>query len=229
MITINLLPQKKKRIGNSQLLLSFVGFTWLLGAGYLGWSYADTKNEIQSLQQNIELKEKQLAAIQQKNNASAQEVTVEQYLILSEKLQHLFYPTSVVLDELAKNLPIQGKLSKVTYSLDGKINVEGRFEQYDDIASYLHNLQNSPYVLKAEVKSIGKIEVKWVGPVDEEGKPLSFALQTLGGNLHPRATASFELIISPFDAVSLAKDESKKEVAESKQIQPVAAAQSKKP
>lgn|GEM_PF-4817434 len=210
MVSINLLPQKKKRIGTSELVIIAIGFLWLVVAGFLGWMYVDTKQEIASLKQRMELKEKRLASTQQKQTTAAKESTLDQYLLLSEKLQHLFYPPSLVMDELARNLPMQGKLSKVSYHLDGKATVEGKFEQYEDIASYLHNLQNSPYVLRAEVKSIAKIEVKWAGPVDENGRPESLALQTVGDKLLPRASAVFEILINTFDLQPAASSQTSK-------------------
>jgi len=210
LVSINLLPQKKKRIGTSELVIIAIGFLWLVVAGFLGWMYVDTKQEIASLKQRMELKEKRLASTQQKQTTAAKESTLDQYLLLSEKLQHLFYPPSLVMDELARNLPMQGKLSKVSYHLDGKATVEGKFEQYEDIASYLHNLQNSPYVLRAEVKSIAKIEVKWAGPVDENGRPESLALQTVGDKLLPRASAVFEILINTFDLQPAASSQTSK-------------------
>jgi type IV pilus assembly protein PilN len=204
LVTINLLPPKKKKVGTGRILLAVCGVVWLVAAGYVGWMYVDTKQQMQAMQQRIELKEKQLAAVQQKRSAASGKSTLEQYLALSDKLQRLFYPTSLVMDELARNLPVQGKLAKVTYHLDGKVTLEGKFEQYDDIAAYLHNLQQSPYVRKASVTSIAKVEVKWVGPVDDQGNPLSVALQTVGSKLLPRANASFEIWLNTFDVNRLA-------------------------
>lgn len=205
MVTINLLPQKTKRLKTGHVWLALVGVIWLFGAGFMGWMYYDDKTEVERMRQEITVKEKLISRMEKRQQTAASPNTLEQYLKVSERVQHLFYPTTLLLDQLASNLPVMGKLEKISYNLNGSINVVGKFEQYEDIAAYLHNLQLSPYVLKAEVKSITAIPVKWVGPVDEEGKPLSAALQAVGGNVLPRYGAVIDIVALTFDVKELKK------------------------
>ncbi|MGC5326610.1 PilN domain-containing protein [Brevibacillus sp. SYSU BS000544] len=203
MVTINLLPQKKKKFTSTYLIYALIGTVWLAAASFLGWTYFDEKQQIETLKQSITQKDNMLATIEKRKVSSAQQSTLGEYLNLTERVQHLFYPTTLLLDELATNLPVMGKLEKVSYNLDGTITILGKFEQYDDVASYLHNLQASPYVIKAEVNKIVASPVKWMGPVDEENNPLSPALQTVGGKVLPRFGAEFNVVALTFDVKEL--------------------------
>lgn len=193
MITINLLPRKKPFFTPSRTVLSAIGLAWLAGAVYLALQYFSVEEKIALLEQEIKMKETALSTLQKQTGAEQDQELVERYLLLSERMQHLFLPTTLLMDELAGKLPAQGKLNHVRYNLSGNIQLEGSFEQYDDIAAYLHHLQASPYVQKAEVKQIKTAEITWQGPVDEQGKPISLALDQTSSRLLPRYVATFEI------------------------------------
>ncbi|USG64666.1 PilN domain-containing protein [Brevibacillus ruminantium] len=192
MVTINLLP-KKKKVSSGAMWLSLAGIIWLLGAGWMGWTYYAEKAAIDRLQQEISQQELLLKTAEKQMGSQSVSATLDKYLEVAKRVQHLFSPTTLLLDQFAENLPEMGKLQKISYSLDGEVQLVGRFEQFDDVASYLHNLQASPYVREAQVKSIVASPVKWKGPVDPNGQPQSPALQAVGGALMPRYTATFEL------------------------------------
>jgi Tfp pilus assembly protein PilN len=202
MVNINLLPRKKSRFSRIVIVFSVIGIFWMCGAGYLGMLYVTGKNETASMQREIERLEKQLSVTQQKKE---QNVTVDGYLELSDKLTRLFYPTTLLLDELAAQLPEQGKIMSVSYSMDGKIEVEGRFEQYEDIAAYLYNIQMLPRVMKADIKNIAIVKIKWIGPKDEKGNPLSPSLQIVGGKILPHYQAKFQIITGTIDEKNIRK------------------------
>ncbi len=212
-VNINLLPQKKRWVSPGLYPYIILSVIWLAGAIYLGLLHYSAKQEIAHLNNELNQQEKVLTTAQQKVNQGTPAVTVQGYLELSEKLQHLFYPTTMMMDELAYNLPEKGKLTQLTYNLDGKINLQGRFEKYDDVAAYLHNLQSSSRIIKASVKSITAAPVTWSGPVDTEGKPLSPSLQIVGGNLLPRYDAVFEVLAMNVDVKSLESQKSKSATA----------------
>lgn len=199
-IDINLLPQRKNRISKALLVYLSLFLLWLAAASYFGASYYFTKQEVALLNKEVQEQEKVLATAEQRATQGEASNSLQSYLDLSNKLQHLFYPTTVMLDELARNLPRNGKLSQVTYNSDGKINLQGRFEQYDDVAAYLHNLQKSGHVVKASIKSIAAAPIEWKGPVDAQGKPMSPSLKIVGGELLPRYEATFEVLAITIDA-----------------------------
>ncbi|QQE73711.1 PilN domain-containing protein [Brevibacillus composti] len=202
MVTINLLP-KKKKVSGGAMWLSVAGALWLIGAAWMGWTYYADRTAVDRLQQEIAQHEQMLKAAEKRLGTKAATATVQEYVEVSERVQHLFRPTTLLLDELAENLPDRGKLQKISYSLDGQVQLVGRFEQYDDVAAYLHHLQASPQVRKAQVKSIVSAPIKWIGPVDEQGKPLSPSLQAVGGDILPRYTATFELRVQTVDLAEL--------------------------
>jgi type IV pilus assembly protein PilN len=202
MVNINLLPRKKSRFSRIVIVFAVIGIFWMCGAGYLGMLYVTGKNETASMQREIERLEKQLSVTQQKKG---QNVTVDGYLELSDKLTRLFYPTTLLLDELAAQLPEQGKIMSVSYSMDGKIEVEGRFEQYEDIAAYLYNIQMLPRVMKADIKNIAIVKIKWIGPKDEKGNPLSPSLQIVGGKILPHYQAKFQIMTGTIDEKNIRK------------------------
>ncbi|GEN33032.1 PilN domain-containing protein [Aneurinibacillus danicus] len=199
-ININLLPQRRKIISRALLVYLSLVMVWLAAASYFGASYYFTKKEIALLNQEVQQQEKVLSNAEQRVTQGDGSNSLQSYLDLSNKLQHLFYPTTVMLDELARTLPKNGKLSQVTYNSDGKISLQGRFEQYDDVAAYLHNLQKSEHIVKASIKSITAAPVEWKGPVDAEGKPMSPSLQIVGGDVMPRYEAVFEILAVTIDA-----------------------------
>ncbi|MED0678914.1 PilN domain-containing protein [Aneurinibacillus thermoaerophilus] len=205
MVDINLLPRKKTSVSRMVVVFSIIGVFWLLAAGYLGMLYVTGKKETASMQAEIERIEKQLSAMQQRQG---QAVTVDDYLDLSNKLQHVFYPTTLLLDELASQLPEQGKVMSLSYNMDGKIEVEGRFEQYEDIAAYLYNVQQLPRVMKADVKRITIVKTEWIGPRDEKGNPLSLSLRLMGGKILPYYQARFEFITKTIDEKNFRKNTS---------------------
>ncbi|WP_155837085.1 PilN domain-containing protein [Aneurinibacillus terranovensis] len=176
-----------------------IGALWLIGAAYLGIMYYSGNQKLAALALQEQQQEKLLATARQKSQQGNQVANVQDYITLSDKLQHLFYPTTLLLDELSRNLPKDGRLMQVQYGLDGKITVSGVFDQMDDVAAYLHNLQMSSYVVNATVKSVTDAPVKWVGPVDDKGQPLSAILQTLGGKLLPRYVAEYEVNVTTID------------------------------
>jgi len=198
-ININLLPRKKSRFSRAHILYLLMGLVWFIGAGYLGTLYITGKQEMSSLKQQIEQTDKLIEKTKQNQQQQGQTVTVDSYLELSDKLQHLFYPTTLMMDEMAYNLPRYGRLTGVTYNLNGKIELTGRFEQYEDIAAYLHNLELSKRVIKASVKNITAIKIEWEGPKDEEGNPMSPSLQIVGGKILPHYRATFELMVQTID------------------------------
>ncbi len=219
MITINLLPRKKPFFTAVHIILAGIGLGWVAGALALGVSYYATEEKISLLQQEIKMKETGIATMQKKAATVQHHDSLDQYLLLSERMQHLFLPTTLLLDEVARNLPEQGKINSISYNLSGSIELAGSFEQYEDIAAYLHNLQLSPYVMKAEIKNIKTSKIEWQGPVDEQGEPMSPSLRTLGGEILPRFIASFEIKAITVDQEKLAAHEQasvKKKVEEKK-------------
>lgn len=202
-IDINLLPQRKTKFSKDLLIYLVLFMVWLSAASYFGVSYYLTKQEIVLLNKEVQEQEKVLANAEQRVTQGNTSNSLQSYLDLSNKLQHLFYPTTLMLDELARNLPKNGKLGQVTYNSDGKITLQGKFEQYDDVAAYLHNLQKSDRVVKASVKTIAAAPIEWKGPVDEAGNPMSPSLQIVGGELLPRYEATFEVLAVTIDAKSI--------------------------
>lgn len=198
MVTINLLP-KKKKVRGGVLLLSATGLLWLIGAAWMGFAYYADQATVERLQQEIAQQKQMVQAAEKRIGLKANTATLQDYVELSEKMQHLFYPTTLLLDNFSENLPEMGKLLKISYALDGTVQLTGRFEQYDDVAAYLHNLLASPYVLEAQIKTIASVPVKWTGPVDEKGRPLSEALSAVGGDILPRYTATFEVKVLTLD------------------------------
>ncbi|MBN6186521.1 pilus assembly protein PilN [Aneurinibacillus sp. BA2021] len=205
MININLLPRKKSRFSRVHILYLVIGIIWVTGAGYVGTLYITGKQEVSALRKEIEQTDKLLEQKKQNQQQEGQTVTVDSYLELSDKLQHLFYPTTLMLDEMASNLPRNGRLTGVTYNLNGKVELEGRFEQYEDIAAYLHNLQLSKRVIVAQVKNITAIKIEWEGPKDDNGDPLSPSLQIVGGKLLPHYSATFELMVQTIDKAKISQ------------------------
>ncbi|MCG5254039.1 PilN domain-containing protein [Brevibacillus agri] len=193
MVTINLLPRKKRLFTASHIVLSGIGLTWVAAASFLWLTYGSTNESVTLLKQEIKMKETAIAALQKQAVAVQADDSLDQYVLFSERMQQLFLPTNLLMDEIAHALPEHGRLDSIKYSLSGSIELEGSFEQYEDVAAYLHNLQASPYVVKAEVTSIKAREIKWQGPVDDQGKPLSAILSTVGGKLLPRYTASLKI------------------------------------
>ncbi len=208
MVQINLLPRKRPFFTPGRILLSVIGLGWIAGACIVALTYYSLDEKVVLLEQEIQMKEKAIAMLQKQKTTVQSEDAIDQYLLLSERMQLLFLPTTLLLDELARNLPEQGKLNSIQYSLSGSIQLEGSFEQYDDIAAYQHNLEQSPYVLEADVKNIKSSKIAWQGPVDENGKPLSAALKTAGGKLLPRYIATFEVKAFTVDAKRLAANHS---------------------
>ncbi|MGN7470668.1 PilN domain-containing protein [Brevibacillus sp. SAFN-007a] len=207
MVTINLLPRKKRLFTASHIVLAGIGLTWVAAAGFLWLTYYAATESVASLKQEIHMKETAIAAMQKQPVAVQAEDSLEQYVLFSERMQQLFLPTSLLLDEVARALPEHGRLDSIKYNLSGQIELEGSFEQYEDVAAYLHHLQASPYVAKAEVTSIRAREIKWQGAVDEQGKPLSAILSTVGGKLLPRYTASLKIKAITVDLQELAAKE----------------------
>lgn len=197
MIDINLLPQKKRRVTGTIIVYAAIAVLWLVGTCYMGLLYVSGKQETASMQAQITEMDKKLNA--QKGQQQTETVSVDSYLELSDRLQHLFYPTSLLLDELAKQLPEQGKLLSVSYNMDGKVEIEGRFEQYEDIAAYLYNVQRLPRVVKANIKSISAIKIEWEEQKDENDNPLSPSLQIVGGEILPHYLAKFEMTTRTLD------------------------------
>lgn len=204
MITINLLPRKKSFFSASHIVLAGIGLLWLAGAGFLGLTYYSAEESVSLLKQEIKMKETAIATMQKKAAAIQNQDSLEQYVLLSERMQHLFLPTELLMDEFARNLPEHGRVESLKYNLSGTVELVGNFEQYDDIAAYLHNLQASSYVMKAEIKSIRAEKIKWQGPVDEQGEPMSAALRSVGGELLPRYLATFSVKAITVDQKALA-------------------------
>lgn len=204
MITINLLPRKKPFFTAAHILLAGIGLGWAAGALFLGLSYYAAEEKISLLQQEIKMKETAISTMQKKAATVQHQDSLDQYLLLSERMQRLFLPTTLLLDEVARNLPEHGRINSISYNLSGSIELAGSFEQYADIAAYLHNLQLSPYVMKAVIKNIKTSKIAWQGPVDEEGEPMSATLRAVGGDLLPRYEASFEVKAITVDQKELA-------------------------
>ncbi|MFD2369070.1 PilN domain-containing protein [Brevibacillus sp. GCM10020057] len=215
MITINLLPRKKPFFTASHIVLAGVGLVWVAGAAALGLSYYSVSGSVSELKQEIKMKETAIAAMQKKTATVQHEDSLEQYLLLSERMQHLFLPPTLLFDEIARNLPAHGRMESIKYNLSGSLELEGSFEQYDDIAAFLHHLQDSSYVRKAEIRSIKQSPIKWQGPTDEQGEPMSAALRTVGGDMLPRYQATFAVQAITVDLKELAAQE--KPAAETEQ------------
>lgn len=207
MITINLLPRKKPFFTAAHIVLATVGLAWAAGAAALGLHYYSVKESVSVLKQEIRMKEMAIAAMQKKAATVQNEDSLEQYLLLSERMQHLFLPPTLLLDEIARNLPAHGRMESIQYNVSGSLELEGSFEQYDDIAAFLNHLQASSYVRKAEIRSIKQSPVKWQGPTDEQGEPMSAALRTVGKDMLPRYRATFAVQAITVDLKALAAQE----------------------
>jgi type IV pilus assembly protein PilN len=217
-VTINLLPRKQKKISfRIPPFILFLSVIWLAGAIYLGMMYYNARQEIQSLMNGARQQERQVTNASQKLQEAQEGPDIQSYLALSNKLQYLFYPTTLLLDEIAYNLPSNGKITQISYGLDGKVMLGGRFERLEDIAAYLRNLQMSQHVIQATVKSVTAVPVKWPGTEQEtEVAANSPSLQIVGGNVVPRYNATFELKMTTID---LKKLEEQTPAAENKSTQ----------
>jgi type IV pilus assembly protein PilN len=155
MVEINLLPQRRKGIEKEAHIFIVFLLLWFCCIAYTGFLYFTNKKQETMLYSQLTAQQK-LLFDQNKKNQETSTVSVDDYSKLADSLEHLFYPTTTLMDELAHNLPTNAKLTQISYSLDGKVTLTGRFEEYDQIASYLHNIQLSPYVITASIKSISE-------------------------------------------------------------------------
>ncbi|WCK53647.1 PilN domain-containing protein [Aneurinibacillus sp. Ricciae_BoGa-3] len=155
MIEINLLPPRRKGIEKETQILILCLLLWVCCTAYTGFLYFSNKKQEAMLYAQLSAQQK-LIYDQNKKNQETSTVSVDDYMKLADSLQNLFYPTTTLMDELAHNLPANAKLTQIAYSLDGKVTLTGTFGEYDQIAAYLHNIQLSPYVITASIKSISE-------------------------------------------------------------------------
>lgn len=194
MVEINLLPPKKPKINTPRLTVGILAFVWGVGTIVTGYAHYCVVQEQKALSQQIEQQEKILSRAEQKQSEDLSPATWKQYADLSEKMKQLFYPPTVMLDELAQSLPANSRLTEVKYTLNGQITVQGYFEKYEDIAAYVHHLEKSPHMVSATMKSITALPVTWNGK--EEPSPLAKAA---GGKVQPRYRAEFTLVAVTID------------------------------
>ena len=164
---------------------------WLITAISLAYMHYSTVQEKADLEEQLAQKEKMLANEKKKEQTPQSSATWQQYAELSDAVRAIFYPPTVMLNELAVNLPANSRLVQAKYELNGKITVQGYFEKYEDIAAYLTHLQKSTHVSSVAVKKINALPIKttWNGQ-EVEHSPAS---QAVGGRILPRYAAEFEL------------------------------------
>lgn len=191
MVNINLLPFREKKLDWHMLVYVVIAVIWLVTALGLAYMHYSTVQEKAVLKEQLVQKEKMLANEKEKKQAPQPSVAWQQYAALSDAVRELFYPPTIMLNELTINLPANSRLVQAKYELNGKITVQGYFEKYEDIAAYLTHLQKSAHVSSASVKKINAlpITIKWNGK-EVEHSPAS---QAVGGRILPRYAAEFEL------------------------------------
>ncbi|WP_139490269.1 PilN domain-containing protein [Brevibacillus dissolubilis] len=222
MIDINLLPRKKRSVGSRTFWIIALGSVWLGFAGFTGLSYYQESDSLTLLETQTKQKEQLLQALSENPVQEDEGTLVDQYTVVSKGLHELFYPMPLLLDVLSHNLPKEGKIRGISYELNGRVQVRGEFEQYSDVAAYLYNLENSPYVMKARVKQIVAVKPKVVGeggvtvtlPAGSASTPTSAATtspsatapapakSTIGSKLLPRQQAEFELFLNTINGTA---------------------------
>lgn len=159
-LNINLLPKPKKK-GYDLLIIVSLFMIAMFYASYHGIVlYLDTQQQIKHVQQELLIKEGLKSDTLQEILEHQSEITegnyMEHYSRLHAFLNTLYLDPSIILKEIADQLPANGKLDSLSFQHDGKINIEGTFKSKEKVAAFLHHLLKAPSIKSAQVDSIMK-------------------------------------------------------------------------
>jgi Tfp pilus assembly protein PilN len=160
-LDINLMPKPQKKGYDIILILLCISFTIVFGSYFGVTIYLDEKEQMNSLDKEIEvmdqLKTEAIQRIKDNENQVTAKNYVAHYFSLHSFMNDIYIDPYVLLQEIGNQLPAIGKLDSLTFRLDGKVELEGVFGSKGDVATFLDHLLRSSYVLDAEVKNISQV------------------------------------------------------------------------
>lgn len=153
LVDINLLPQKEKNHSWARLSM-VVGLSILAVLAAAGWIY------VQSLSQKADSLKKQSAQNQQllqiyaKNAQSSTTTPFDELRNAVDWAQTNRKETYLLLQKITALLPERGYIQNFSFEATGSATLSIQFDSTKQAADFLHNLQTSAFIKKAELQSI---------------------------------------------------------------------------
>ena len=167
MIRINLLPVRKvrRRETGIQTFVVFVVLALLGLVGLYAW-YRTYDSRVMKLEAKVAAEKRMVAKLQQAialvNQYKGAKAKLEEKIGVIELLKKAKTGPVRVLDELSLRIPKKVWLRSLTEK-SRKITVEGLAESHDDVATFLKELQNSPYFTAVELQFSRKVQAASIG------------------------------------------------------------------
>lgn len=154
LVDINLLPHKTRR-SPAILFLTVILFLLTIIAFIIGFFlYQGHKQELETIKSETEFTIK-LREIEEEKQLSDSEVTdfdrleLKKEWILGQQISVVF-----LLNHFVSLLPERGFFQNYTYSDQGNVNISVQFDTAREAANYLHQLNQSSYILEATLQNL---------------------------------------------------------------------------
>jgi Tfp pilus assembly protein PilN len=154
LVEINLLPQREPRKFAFLLILSCLLALMVLVGGFYFWQINSAKNDISSVDRQIEMTKK-IADKQNTNNTSAVDSSsVSQLKNAINWAKDYPIQTIPVMNYLSSLLPERGFIQNFSYTEQGTISLTVQFDSSREVAYFLNSLDNSDWIKDASLDSL---------------------------------------------------------------------------
>jgi type IV pilus assembly protein PilN len=154
LVEINLLPEKEKRNKLLLIILIVVSIAFIAAmiVGYL--VYESKSQTVENIEKEIEftialreIEEQRLVA--EENIEDFNELMAKVDWISSQRISLVF-----LLEHLVSLLPERGYFMNYQYTDQGTVSINVQFDTPREAASYLHQLNESPFITKAALQNL---------------------------------------------------------------------------
>ena len=189
LVEINLLPKKERKTRGLLLIILASMFLSLICVIFYFWQYQSNQSVLNALEQDYEAVAQTIEMEQQRVVNQEDSNSVNQ---LMEKVKWADqYPVKSVplLKHLNGFLPERGFVESFSYTEDGAVKLEVRFDKAEEAAYYLKELSSTEVLTNAMVTSLE------AAPEDEETGETEDS-STVQPNYEPRYIGIFELTLN---------------------------------
>ncbi|WP_216828810.1 PilN domain-containing protein [Alkalihalobacterium elongatum] len=158
-ISIDLLPQRVIKKEKGLPIIPVVGaFTVIAAASFLTYTYFETKNSVQSLEQQVVAQTAELHQLEQDFITKTTGITeynyVDYYTSMNTFLGGIYKDTVDLKEQMYMLLPDKAEVTNYSFINNGDLSMQVTFQSKGDAAVYLNRLINSNLVSNAQVESI---------------------------------------------------------------------------
>ena len=199
LVEINLLPKKERKNRGILLIILITFFLCILCGILYFWQYQSNQSQLNALEQEYEAVAQTIEMEQQRIVTQEDSNSVNQ---LMEKVKWADqYPIKSVplLRHLIGFLPERGFMESFSYTEDGAIKLEVRFDKAEEAAFYLKELSSTEVITNAMITSLEAAP-------EDEGTEETEDSSTAQLNYEPRYTGTFELILNLSEVKKLKAD-----------------------